>query len=202
MEKIFNYKVKDFFQLQDENLVGDYLMILEMLNPLKEIPNPNYRWYKRNAKKLQVKSVKELSFGEVITIRNNCNQPSIYSIIDSIKILTDLKDKEVINFTITQFYGIISYMKSELMDITNMENNELDDNSFNLYAEAVNARQRMGRFGDLNIIDSLAEGDILRWDAIQKLPYLTVFTKLVKQNIENKIRTEIAELEKKKQPKT
>lgn len=201
MEKITNYKVRDFFQLKDENLVGDYLMILEMLNPLKEIPNPNYRWYKRNAKRLQVKSVKELSFGEVITIRNNCNQPSIYSIIDSIKILTDLKDKEVINFTITQFYGIISYMKSELIDITNMENNELNDDSFNLYAEAVNAQQRMGRFGVLNIIDSLAEGDILRWDAIQKLPYLTVFTKLVKLNVENKIRTEIAELEKKKQPK-
>ena len=201
MEKIINYKVKDFFQLQDENLVGDYLMILEMLNPLKEIPNPNYRWYKRNAKKLQVKSVKELSFTQVITIRNNCNQPSIYSIIDSIKILTDLEDKEVVNFKITQFYGIISYMKSELMDITNMENNELNDDSFNFYAEAVNAQQRMGRFGVLNIIDSLAEGDILKWDAIQKLPYLMVFTKLVKQNLENKIRTEMAELEKKKQPK-
>jgi len=197
MEKITNYKVKDFFRLQDENIVSDYLMILDCLNPLKEISNPNYKWYKRNAKKLRIKPVKELSFGEVTTIRNNFNQPTIYTIIDSIKTVTDLTDKQVINFTILQFYGIISYMKSELMEITNMENNELVDDSFDINVEAVNAKQRMGRFGVLNVIDSLAKENILQWEAIEKLPYMTVFSKLVMDNEKNKIRQEIAELEKK-----
>lgn len=197
MEKITNYKVKDFFRLQDENIVSDYLMILDCLNSLKEISNPNYKWYKRNAKKLRIKPVKELSFGEVTTIRNNFNQPTIYTIIDSIKTVTDLTDKQVINFTILQFYGIISYMKSELMEITNMENNELVDDSFDINVEAVNAKQRMGRFGVLNVIDSLAKENILQWEAIEKLPYMTVFSKLVMDNEKNKIRQEIAELEKK-----
>lgn len=202
MEKIINYKIKDFFQLQDENIVRDYLMILELLNPLNEIENPSYKWYKRNAKKLRIKSIKGLSFGEVTEIRNNFNQPTIHTIIDSIKIVTGLKDKQVLNFTITQFYGIISYMKSELMDITNMENNELVDDSFDINVEAVNAKQRMGRFGVLNIIDSLAKENILQWEAIEKLPYMTVFSKLVMDNEKNKIHQEIAELQRKKQTKT
>lgn len=201
MEKITAYKIKDFFRLKDEKIVSDYLAILDCLNPLKEIKNPNYKWYKMNSKVLQIKAVRMLSFGEVTDVRNNFNQPSIESIIDSIKIVTQLKDKDIMNFTITQFYGIISYMKSELMDITNMEANELNDDSFDINIEAVNAKQRMGRFGVLNIINALANENILQWEAIEKLPYMTVFTKLIMDNEKNKIQQEIAELQRKKQVK-
>lgn len=201
MEKITNYKIKDFFQLQDELIVSDYLSILDCLNPLKEIKNPNYRWYKRNSKMLQVKAVRMITFAEVTNIRNNFNQPSIEGIIDSIKIVTRLEDKDIMNFTITQFYGIISYIKSELMDIANMEANELTDDSFDINVEAVNAKQRMGRFGVLNVIDTLAKQDILQWEAIEKLPYMTVLTKLIMDNEKNKIQQEIAELQRKKQAK-
>lgn len=199
--EITNYKIKDFFRLKDERIVSDYLAILDCLNPLKEIKNPNYKWYKMNSKVLQIKAVRMLSFGEVTDIRNNFNQPSIESIIDSIKIVTQLKDKDIMNFTITQFYGIISYMKSELMDITNMEANELNDDSYDINIEAVNAKQRMGRFGVLNIIDSLAKENVLQWETIEKLPYMTVFTKLIMDNEKNKIQQEIAELQRKKQAK-
>jgi hypothetical protein len=40
--------------------------------------------------------------------------------------------------------------------------NELDD-SFDINVEAVNAKERMGKYGVLNTIDSLAKEDILRW---------------------------------------
>ncbi|KIO50955.1 hypothetical protein [Flavobacterium hibernum] len=205
MEKIINYKIKDFFQLQDESLVYDYLMILDLLNPLKEIKNPNYKWYKKtsekNSKTIKIIAVREMSFEDVTNIRENFNQPSIFTMIDSVKIITGLKDKDILNFTITQFYGIISYMKSELIEINNMETNELFDDSFDVIVEAVNAKQRMGKFGVLNVLDSLANGNLLQWEAIEKLPYMTVFTKLRMDNEKNKIQSEIAELQKNKQAK-
>jgi hypothetical protein len=201
MEKITNYKIKDFFRLKDEKVVSDYLAVLDCLNPLKEMRNPNYRWYKMNSKVLHIKAVRMLTFGEVTEIRNNFNQPSIESIIGAIRIVTQLKDKDIMSFTILQFYGIISYMKSELIDITNMEANELNDDSFDINVEAVNAKQRMGRFGVLNIIDSLAKENVLQWETIEKLPYMTVFTKLIMDNEKNKIQQEIAELQRKKQVK-
>jgi hypothetical protein len=40
----------------------------------------------------------------------------------------------------------------------------------------------MGKYGVLNTIDSLAKEDILRWVEIEKLPYMTVFTKLRMDN--------------------
>jgi hypothetical protein len=40
--------------------------------------------------------------------------------------------------------------------------------------------------GVLNTIDSLAKEDILRWVEIEKLPYMTVFTKLRMDNEKQK----------------
>jgi hypothetical protein len=51
-----------------------------------------------------------------------------------------------------------------------MEINELSDDSFDINVEAVNAKERMGKYGVLNTIDSLAKEDILRWVEIEKLP--------------------------------
>lgn len=199
METLINYKLIDFIQIQDETIIQDYLVFLELLRPLKVISNPIYKWYKRNTKTLQIKAIKDLSFGDVTVIRNNFNEASIASIIESVKMVVDLTDKQILNLTILEFYGIINYMKSELTDITNMEINELTDDSFDINIETVNAKERMGKFGVLNTIDSLAKEDILRWSQIEKLPYMTVFTKLRMDNEKNKIQQEIAELQRKKQ---
>jgi hypothetical protein len=51
--------------------------------------------------------------------------------------VVDISAKSILNITIIEFYGIINYIKSELIEITNMEINELSD-SFDINVEAVN----------------------------------------------------------------
>ncbi|MFV8339141.1 hypothetical protein ACNQGL_07705 [Flavobacterium sp. LB3P21] len=201
MEEIVNYKLSEFLQIKDPKLIEEYLVVLDLLSPLKVINNPNYHWYKKVPKMLHLKAIKELSFGDVTTIRNYFNDASIQGIIESIKMVIDVEDKHIINLTILEFYGIISSMQSELRELNNMEINELSDDSFDINVEAVNAKGRMGKFGVLNVIDSLAKEDILRWEEIEKLPYLTVFTKLMMDNEKQKISNEISELQRKKQIK-
>jgi hypothetical protein len=199
METLINYKLSDFLKLNNEIELQSYLVILDLLKPLKTISNPKYKWYNKQPKNLLIKSIKALSFGEVTEIRNNFNEGSIDSVLESVKMVVDVSDKEILNFTILTFYGIISYMKSELNEITNMEINELTDESFDINVEAVNAKERMGKYGILNTIDSLAKEDVLKWELIEKLPYMTVFTKMCIDNEKNKIQQEINELRMKKQ---
>lgn len=52
--------------------------------------------------------------------------------------------------------------------------------------------------GDVNTVDSLAGGDILKWEKIRKLPYSEVFNKLLKNTIEARINKKLVELNKKK----
>lgn len=198
MEKIINYKLKDFLKIKDEQLIEDYLLILDSLRPLKQIINPNYNRFNKQPKKLDIKAIRELTFGDVINVRNWINEASMESIIEIYQLITGLTKKQILNLGIIQFYGIFSFIKNELEEIGNIEVNELsDEDDFDINIEAVNAKERMSRFGVLNTIDSLANGDILKWEQIQKLPYLTVLSKLIMDNLKNKIQKEISELQKK-----
>jgi hypothetical protein len=199
MEKIINYKLNEFLKLNDELLIQEYSAILEHLRPLKELSNPRARWYNKKPKKLQVKAIRELSFGDVTLARTLYNEQQNEGVFQIIKMITGLEEKEVLGLTILEFYGIISYIKQELTEINNLELNELQDDSFDFNLEAVNANKRMSRFGVLNIINVLAKEDVLRWSEIEKLPYLTVFTKLLMVKEKNNIQRELAELQKKKQ---
>jgi hypothetical protein len=52
--------------------------------------------------------------------------------------------------------------------------------------------------GDINTIDSLAGGDILKWESIRDLPYSEVFNKLLKNTIEARINKKLVEINKQK----
>lgn len=47
--------------------------------------------------------------------------------------------------------------------------------------------------GDVNLIDALAGGDVLKWEAILDLPYGTIFDKQLRDNILAKIDKKLAE---------
>lgn len=201
MEVIIDYKIKDFFRITDIDLLQEYLVVLDLLQPLKIIKNPKAKWYNKKPKTLEIKSVKELKFGEVITIRNNFNDGNLKSIVESVAMVTGMKENQILRFTITQFYGIISFIKEELSNITNMEINELTDDSFDYNLEQVNAKGRMEKFGIFNTIDNLANENILDWEKVLEIPYMTVFTKLKMDFERNKIQQELVELQKEKSKK-
>jgi len=52
----------------------------------------------------------------------------------------------------------------------------------------------LDQFGELNVIDNLAGGDILKWEQIKKLPYHMVFDKLHKNVVEAKIQKKFIQL--------
>lgn len=198
MEKITNFKIKDFF-IQDAQLIQEYLEILDHLKPATGIENPNWTEENEEPKIIQITQARLLSFGEVSHLRNLFQMGTIEAVIESISLTTKLKVNDVYELTIIDFYGAIASIKEELISISIMEENELvDDDDFDIHLEAVRANERMSRFGILNTINSLAGDDITKWDIIEKLPYMTVFTKLVMDKVRYNIQKELDELQKKK----
>ena len=51
---------------------------------------------------------------------------------------------------------------------------------------------------DYNLIDTLAQGDILKWKKIRKMPYSEVFNKQLKNTIEARINKRLVEINKQK----
>lgn len=198
MEKIINYKLKDFFLLTDIKQAEDYLSILTNLNPLKEIKNPRFRWYKRKESQIiRIPSLLELKFGEVAQIRNSFSIGNIEGIIECVMILTKLNRIEILNFTIVTFYGIISSIKKDLERISNMEFNELSSDDDDINLEIVRASERLARYGIINAFENLSGGDITKWKEIEQIPFMQVFTKLSLDNTKSTIQKEVSELQKK-----
>jgi len=56
----------------------------------------------------------------------------------------------------------------------------------------------LDELGVLNVVDSLAGGDVLKWDSIKALPYFMVFDKLRKNNLDAKIQKRYAAIQRDK----
>jgi hypothetical protein len=193
METITNYKIKEFLML-DNDTVEEYMMFLELLQPLDEITV--------SGKTIQIKQVTELLFGEVQETRMCFENPSIEGIFECIALVTGLPIEEVQELPILDFYGILPKIRIGLENIANMEVNELtdeeDDDSDILYL-SVNASERMARFGILNTINHIAGNDPLKWNEIYKLPYMTVFNWLVINKTTRDIQRDVNRLQRQKQ---
>lgn len=83
----------------------------------------------------------------------------------------------------------ILWLKDELKSINDLETNYLtSDPDIDMISAGVN---EMNQFGNLNVLDQLSGGDILKWEEIGKLQYAKVFDKLYKSTIENNIQKKL-----------
>lgn len=186
MEELNNYKIGEFFQIQDEELVANYMFYLEGLKPKNEINIDD--------KIIKVTDIKEMKFFEVTNIRELISEPSTEGIIEVFTMVTGLENNELLKLDIIQFYAVLNHIQKTIIEINNMENNHLTSNHENIKLEMVNAGQRMGVFGPLNVIDSLAGGDITKWEMIENMPYLTVFSKLYMETVKSDIERDLEAL--------
>jgi hypothetical protein len=202
MEKITDYKLKDFLKIKDAKVINEYFFILDLLRPINSIVNPNYNkykfWDKKTLKTLELKLVEDLSFADVTNFRIAFNSNDIERVIECVELITGLKKNQILSFTITTFYGIINGIGQQLIEISNKEINELTDDNNDPQLESIKAYERMARFGTFNTIDSLAKEDVLKWQEIEKLPYWLVFTKLKMDKERNDINRELHEMQKRK----
>lgn len=83
-----------------------------------------------------------------------------------------------------ELFSFVLWVKDSLEAIFNLEKEYLSNEPD---ADSINAGIRdFDELGEINTIDNLAGGDILKWEEVKRLPYHQVFDKLRKNTIENK----------------
>ena len=168
MEAIVNYKLGDFLMLEDDETINNYLAVLEHLLPATEVDDPIYEDFPP----IKIKPIKSLSFGVVTSIRQCFKEGSVEAICKAVALVTGLIEVETISFPIIDFYGIVSSIQNDLEQLTNMEVNALHVDEQDPVMIEAQASERMAKFETLNLINSLANGDLTKWGEIEKLPYM------------------------------
>lgn len=107
------------------------------------------------------------------------------NIDEIINLICDIKDISVKKITDKEKISLTLWLIDELEAIGNLEQNYLSSQPEpELIAAGID---KLNVFGELNVIDSLAGGDILKHKGIKALPYYSVFDKLRKDNVKSEI---------------
>lgn len=109
------------------------------------------------------------------------------NIEEIINIICKEKEIEIKEITQRETISFVLWLKDEIEAIHQLESRYLQSQPDpDMIAAGVND---LNEFGELNVIDSLAGGDILKWDEVGRIPYYKVFDKLRKNIIDRRINT-------------
>ncbi len=95
--------------------------------------------------------------------------------------------RELLKCDMRDFVHFVRFIEEELLKIAALETRlraEDDEETIKLEAAGI---QEMSIFEELNIVDELAGGDILKWRQIERLPYQEIYVKLLRNKTKNDI---------------
>lgn len=126
----------------------------------------------------KVKPLQDYEFGQVKEVQGLWQ--SKYHIPENVKILsilTKTNEHVIGNYDMMEFVQNINYIGQMVEDITEMENNHLGGVADSISVAA--GIDNFSKFGAYNQIRELADGDVLKIDAIEKTPYMTCYMELL-----------------------
>lgn len=177
MTELTNYTLNEFLQ-QDEELIKEYSKILRLVEP---IPTTN--------------ELKNLKLSEVEYVKQNIDNMGAITTI--FQYLEGVDEKQLMKMKIVNFYGLFNSIMKQLEQILALEEEHLVSEHTDFKWEAVEGSKRLGVLGILPMVDNLAGGDILKYDAILEQPYMTVFRKLMLDRIKSDIQKDMEKIKTK-----
>ncbi|OAB78785.1 hypothetical protein [Cochleicola gelatinilyticus] len=179
MDNIKNYKLKDFLKQPIEK-IEKYLQILQYIAPIET---------EREVFYLKLKHVE--------LIKRTINSNDDKEVIKMVSKVQKISKKEILELGIIEFFGIVNSIKNQVEKIVEAEEKALQSEHTNAKFELVEGGKRLEKFGFYNVLDSLSDGDVLKWKKIENLSYDIVFTKLYLNRVKSDIQIDMNNIKSK-----
>nr|DAW53080.1 MAG TPA: hypothetical protein [Caudoviricetes sp.] len=160
-------------------------LLLEVVKPLPFFYRGFWRWKKKHG----VERLTELKWGEVRAVIDLLSSGELTQVVEAFRLVYKIKHPARMN--VYRFYACIKHLTNEVQRVLEQEQRALQGEPSHYETQLQQAGvEQLQPFKDLAIIDTLAQGDILRYEQVEALPYEVVFYTLyyrtVKQNIDNR----------------
>jgi len=160
--------------------------ILEVVKPLPYFKKGFLWWKKRHG----IERLTNLNWGDVRTIIEQMMSGELTQVIDSFKKVYKIKKPARMN--VFKFYACIKFLTQEVNRVVEQEEKAFKGEPSQYEGQLQQAGvSQLEPFSALSVIDTLAQGDILKYEQIEALPYNTVFYtllyKTLRQNIKNRL---------------
>lgn len=144
----------------------------------------------------KIKPFVKMKYGEVLELKSMAKQGIDEAMIQRVFKLSGHKKVTIENKPITAFFTTINEIENQFKYLRELESKLQTDVDNDLVASGID---ELNVFGDLNVIDALAGGDILKWEKVLELSYEDVYNKLLKNKKENDIKRNLELIRKSKE---
>mgnify|MGYP000876995866 FL=1 len=177
----------DFIQLSEEQQ-KELLPALKVLKPLS-----NYtckRWFKKRTHGVK-DSITELTFGDVNTIKREVMRGTTEGLMNAFELVYKCTKKDMMKMSVVLFYRCMKFITNEVDRVMRLEHHhwKVEPTEYDGRLQDAGVKE-LEMFGDLPMIDSLAGGNILRYNDIERLNYLEVhyilWYRATQANIQNR----------------
>jgi len=144
----------------------------------------------------QCKNLWDMSFEKVQELKELMSEGKVITCMATALTSTrKVNEKMILKCQHTDFMYFLKWLEDQFKTLNEREEQLNHDPKPELLEAGINELQV---FGYLNVVDSLAGGDILKWKEISTLPYKEVYTKLLKEKVTNTIQERLLEIQKRK----
>lgn len=169
--KLFKSKLKlsDYSSLNiDSRQIVDYTVAQSLK------ANPVIRLYGGLiSKKAKKNDLWFLSWSEIIELKIAITEENIFEVF---RIVFDLNEKEFSRLEMFNAFSAYKWVAEKIVEIINIEVQELASEMSD--EEKAAGAEELQEFGYSLALDGMANGDLLKYDAYLKLPYVKVFRKM------------------------
>lgn len=163
---MININLKKLFLLAPDEF-QEYYNLLSHLNP-KAITG-----FK------EIKSITELTFGEVVTIRMQMQEPSLSNLINLFHVIFGIDQEQFYKIDSVSFFHSLNWIREEINKINNLENTSLKSDIDSKLKEA--GIEQMAIFKELNTLISIGEKFGVTPQEVENWNYNLVFTLMLHQ---------------------
>ncbi len=146
-----------------------------------------------------LKPFTSLKFGEVLELkgfaRNGLNDDLVSKVLEIANSEKGKAKRKFDKWKLKKFFAVVNFIENQFKYLGELEQKLDTETENDLIVAGIDD---LNKFGDLNTIDALAGGNILKWQQVLELPYEDVYNKLLKTKTEEDIKKRLETIYKSK----
>ena len=158
--ELFNEEVMD---------EGDVELLLEHAEPRSKICN------------VKAPELDSLNWGKVQEIMQSYSEGDVVAAMVE---LTGLDQAKLLGTEHKEFIYFWRFLHKQVQSIRDREEMLVPETNHDLVEAGI---EDMGKFGFINSLDALADGDVTKWDTIYNMPYKDIYIKQLKDKEMNEV---------------
>jgi hypothetical protein len=177
---ILDLKISELGKIVTDEDAAYHVFVWSKLRPLNTITIDGHEY--------SAPPIKAMTFGEVVDLKKFITSSDFNDKIRAVEIVYKISFETLSEMKAIKFFPLLNYITKEIEVIAE---NEAKTLSGDYDSDMINAGvEELSQFGVITTIDTLANGDVLKWQSILDMRYSTVFTKLYLNKVKAKIETE------------